>query len=78
MKIDLKILLIIKRVISLSVDMNKDKRITISSLSVSNDHFITNYKSIAFKTVFNEILFKIGIKLNKSSTFFSTIIICLF
>ena len=80
MKIDLKVLLIIKRVINLIVDINKNKEIVILSLSVSNDCLITTFKSDAFKaiTIFDKILFKIEMKLNKLSTFFSTIIIYLF
>ena len=70
MKINLKTLLIIKRIINLNVNMNK--KIIISSLSVSNDHFITNFKLNAFKTIttFSEILFKIKMKLNKLLIFF--------
>ena len=77
MKINSKVLLIMKRIINLNVDINE--KIAISSLSVSNDRFITNFKSNAFETIitFNEILFEIEMKLNKSSTFFSTII-CFF
>ena len=72
MKINLKTLLIIKRIINLNVDINKDKKIVILLLSVSNDYFITNFKSNAFKTImiFNEILFKIKMKLNKLLIFF--------
>ena len=77
MKINLKILLIIKRIINLIVDINI--KITILSLNVSNDYSIIDFKSNALKTImtFIEILFKIKMKLNKSLTFFS-IIICLF
>ena len=80
MKINLKTLLIMKRIININVDINKDEKITILSLNVSNDHFITNFKSNKFKTImiFNEILFKIKMKLNKSLIFFLTIIICFF
>ena len=61
--------------INLNVDLNKNEKITISSLSVLNDRFIINFKSNAFKaTTFDEILFKIKIKLNKSLIFFSIII----
>ena len=61
--------------INLNVDINKNEKITISSLSVLNDRFIINFKSNAFKaTTFDEILFKIKIKLNKSLIFFSIII----
>ena len=75
-KINSKILLIIKRVINLIVDINKNKKITLLSLSVSNDCLIINFKLDAFKTIttFDEILFKIEMKLNKSLTFFSIII----
>ena len=77
MKINSKVLLIMKRIINLNVDINE--KIAISSLSVLNDRFITNFKSNAFETIitFNEILFEIEMKLNKSLTFFSTII-CFF
>ena len=76
MKINLKVLLIIKRVINLKIDVNENKKVAILSLSVSNDYFIINFKSNEFKTIitFNEILFKIKMKLNKSLTFFSIII----
>ena len=75
MKINLKTLLIIKRMINLNININKVKKIAISSLSVSNDYFIINFKSNAFKTTaFDEILFKIKMKLNKSLIFFSIII----
>ena len=74
MKINSQTLLIIKRIINLNVDINEE--ITISLLSVSNDRLIINFKSNAFKTTtFNEVLFKIKIKL---LIFFSTIIIYLF
>ena len=78
-KINSKILLIIKRIINLIVDINKNKKIAILSLSVSNNYLIINFKSNVFKTIttFDKILFKIKMKLNKSLIFFSTII-CLF
>ena len=78
-KINSKVLLIIKRIISLIIDMNKDKEIIILSLSVLNDYFIINFKSNTFKTIiiFNEILFEIKMKLNKLLIFF-LIIICFF
>ena len=58
--------------INLIVNVNKE--IIISSLSVSNDRFIINFKSNAFKTaVFDEVLFEIEMKLNKLFIFFSTI-----
>ena len=78
-KIDLKTLLIIKRIINLIIDVNKDEEIAISSLSVLNNRFIINFKLNAFKTIiiFDEILFKIKMKLNKLLIFFS-IIVCLF
>ena len=62
--------------INLIVDINENEKIVISSLSVSNDRFIINFKSNAFKTImiFDEILFKIKMKLNKSLIFFSIII----
>ena len=70
-KIDSKILLIIKRVINLNANVNEIKEIAISSLSVLNDRFIINFKLDAFKTItFDEIFFKIKMKLNKSLTFF--------
>ena len=76
-KINSKVLLIMKRIISLSVDINE--KIIISSLSVSNDRSIINFKSNAFKTtISDEVLFKIKIKLNKSLIFFSMIIAYLF
>ena len=61
--------------INLNVDVNKVEKIAISLLSVSNDNFIINFKLNVFKTItiFNEILFKIKMKLNKLLTFFSTI-----
>ena len=74
MKISLKTLLIIKRMTNLNVDVNEDEKVVISSLSVLNDRFIINFKSNAFKvTAFNEILFKIEMKLNKLLIFFSII-----
>ena len=71
-KINSKTLLIIKRMINLNVDINKNEEIAILSLSVLNDYFITNFKSNEFKTITisDEILFKIKMKLNKSSIFF--------
>ena len=76
-KINLKTLLIIKRMISLNVDVNEG--IIILSLNVLNDRSIINFKSNAFKTIiFNEILFEIKMKLNKLLIFFSTEIICFF
>ena len=79
MKINLKTLLIIKRMISLIIDINKNKKIAILLLSVLNDYSIINFKSDAFKitTIFDEILFKIEMKLNKSLIIF-LIIVCLF
>ena len=76
MKISLRTLLIIKRMINLNVDINKDKRVAILSLNVSNNRFITNFKSNEFKTImiFDEILFEIEMKLNKLLIFFSIII----
>ena len=78
-KINLKTLLIIKRIINLNVDINENKEIAILSLNVLNDYFITNFKLNEFKTItiFNEILFKIKMKVNKLLIFFS-IIICVF
>ena len=78
MRINLKILLIIKRIINLNVNINKNEKVAILSLSVSNNRFIINFKSNAFKaTTFNEILFEIKMKLSKL-LIFSLIIICLF
>ena len=79
MKTNSRALLIIKRIINLIVDINENKEIIILSLIVSNDRFITNFKSDTFEaiTTFSEILFEIEMKLNKLSTFFS-IIICVF
>ena len=75
MKINLKALLIIKRIINLIVDINKNKKIAILLLSILNDRFIINFKSNAFKTItiFDEILFKIKMKLHKLLIFFSII-----
>ena len=58
-KINSRVLLIIKRMINLNVDINEDEKIAILLLSVSNDRFITNFKSNKFETItiFNEILF---------------------
>ena len=54
--------------------VNMSEKIAISSLSVSNDHFIANFKLNAFKaTTFDGILFEIKMKLNKSFVSFSTI-----
>ena len=77
MKINLKILLIIKRVISLIVNINKE--IIILSLSVLNDYSIIDFKLNAFKMImiFDGILFEIKMKLKRLLTFFS-IIVCLF
>ena len=60
--------------ISLIININKE--VTISSLNVLNDRFIASFKSNAFKTIaiFDEILFEIKMKLNKLLTFFSTIV----
>ena len=78
-KINSKTLLIIKRIISLIINVNKNKKITLLSLNVSNDYSITKFKLNTFKTItiFNEMIFEIKMKLNKSLIFFS-IIICLF
>ena len=75
-KANLKILLIIKRIINLIIDINKDKEIAILLLNILNNHFIISFKSNAFKTIiiFNEILFGIKMKLNKLLTFFLIII----
>ena len=64
-----------KRIINLIIDINKDEKITLLSLSVLNDYFIIYFKLNALKkiTIFNEVLFKIEMKLNKSLIFFSTI-----
>ena len=77
MKINLRILLIIKRVISLIV--NIDKEIIILSLSVLNDYSIIDFKLNAFKMImiFDGILFEIKMKLKRLLTFFS-IIVCFF
>ena len=74
-KINSKVLLIMKRMINLIVDINENKKIIILSLSVLNDYLIINFKLNAFETIaiFNEILFKIEMKLNKLLNFFSTI-----
>ena len=68
-KINLKTLLIMKRIINLSVDINR--RIAISSLNILNNRFIINFKSNAFKTTFDESFLKIKMKLNKLLIFFS-------
>ena len=64
--------------INLNVDINKDKKIVILSLSVSNNYFIASFKLNKFKTIitFNKILLEIEIemKLNKLLTFFLIII----
>ena len=79
MKINLKALLIIKRIINLIIDINKNKKVAFLSLSVLNNYLIINFKSNAFKTItiFDEIFFEIEMKLNKSLIFFS-IIMCFF
>ena len=74
-KINLKTLLIMKRIINLIVNVNKE--IVILSLNISNDYLIINFKLNAFKATFDEVFFKIKMKLNKSLIFFS-IIICFF
>ena len=61
-KANLKTSLIMKRVINLNVNVNKE--IAMSLLNILNNHFI------ALKTTFDEILFKIEMKLNKFLTFF--------
>ena len=77
-KINSKTLLIIKRIINLIVDINKDEKIILLSLNVLNDYLIINFKSNAFEMImtFDEFFFKIEMKLNKS--FFFSIIICFF
>ena len=75
MRANSKTLLIIKRIINLIVDMNE--KVIILSLSVLSDYSITNFKSNAFKTTFNEIFFEIKMKLNRLSIS-SSIIIYLF
>ena len=79
MKINSKTLLIIKQIINLNVDVNKDEEIIILLLNILNNHFTASFKSNEFKTIiiFNKILFKIEMKLNKLLIFF-LIIICLF
>ena len=73
-KINSKTLLIIKRIINLIINVNEE--IIILSLNVLNDYLIISFKSNAFKMIiiFNEILFKIEMKLKRSSIFFSIII----
>ena len=75
MKINLKILSIIKRIINLIIDVNENEKIIILSLNVLNDRFIISFKSDAFETItiFNKKNFKIEMKLNKSLIFFSII-----
>ena len=74
-RVNLKALLIIKRIINLIVDMNENKEIALLSLSVLNDYLIINFKSNAFKTVttFDKKKFEIKMKLNRSLIFFSII-----
>ena len=62
----------------INLNVNVNKEIVISSLSVLNDHLIISFKSNTLKTTFNEIFFKIKMKLNKSLIFFSTIIVYFF
>ena len=71
-RVNSKILLIIKRIINLIIDINENKEIIILLLSVLNDYLIMNFKLNAFKTItiFNEILFKIKMKLNKLLIFY--------
>ena len=72
MRINSRTLLIMKRIINLNVDINK--KVTISSLSVLNDRLIINFKLNIFEAIaFNEILFEIEMKLNKLLIFFSII-----
>ena len=59
-----------KRMINLIININENKKIIILSLNVLNDYSIINFKSNAFKTTFNEILFEIKMKLNKFFFFF--------
>ena len=75
MRVNSKTLLIIKRVINLIIDINENEKIAILSLSVLNNYSIINFKLNTFKaiTTFNEIFFKIKMKLNKLSIFFSII-----
>ena len=74
MKISLKTLLIMKRIINLNIDVNKDEEIVISSLNVSNDRFIIGFKLNAFEAaIFDEIFFEIEMELNKLLIFFSII-----
>ena len=65
--------------INLIVDMNENEKVAILLLSVSSDYLIVGFKSNAFETIttFNEILFEIEMKLNKS-LIFSSIIAYLF
>ena len=53
-----------------------NKKVTILSLSVSNNYLIINFKLNAFEAIitFNEILFKIEMKLKRLSIFFSIVI----
>ena len=62
-----------KQIINLIVDVNKE--IAISLLNILNNYSIASFKSNTFKTImiFNEILFEIEMKLNKSLISFSTI-----
>ena len=60
--------------ISLNVNVNKVEKVVISSLSVLNNRFIIDFKSDAFEAaVFDEVFFKIKMKLNRSLAFFSTV-----
>ena len=74
MKIDLRSLLIMKWIINLIINVNENKEVAILSLNVLNDYLIANFKSNAFKTVFNEIFFEIKMKLNKLLIFFLIIV----
>ena len=66
----------LSRDLNFDINVNKNEKVIILSLSVLNVYLIINFKSNAFKTimVFDEICFEIKIKLNKSLIFFLIII----
>ena len=60
MKANLKVLFVIKRIINLNVNVNKVEKVVISSLSISNDRFIIDFKLNAFKAaIFDEFFLKL-------------------
>ena len=62
----------------INLNININKEIIISLLSVSNDNFY-NFKLNAFKAIiFDEVFFKIEMKLSRLLISFLTKIICFF